>query len=81
MKEAAAAHLHLSFQLNAVKYSPFSRAAESQSVEQDSLITVRCLYSALKMRILPSFSVSKLGQRVPRIYISIKNPYNNTLCL
>lgn len=63
-------------ELNVITCSQFSRMAE-----QDSLIIAKCLYSALKMRILSSFSGSKLGQSVPRIYISIKYPNNKTLCL
>lgn len=68
-------------ELNVVKCYLLCRMVEAQTTEQDSLIIVKCLYSALKMRILPSFSGSKLGQSVPRIYISIKNTNNNTLCL
>lgn len=63
-------------ELNVITRSQFCRMAE-----QDSLTIAKCLYSALKTRILPSFSGSKLGQSVPRIYISIKYPNNKTLCL
>lgn len=67
--------------LNVVKSCQLCRVVEAQTIDQDSLITVKWLHSALKMRILPSFPGSKLGQSVPRIYISIKNHNNNTLCL
>lgn len=67
--------------LNVVKSCQLCRVIEAQTIDQDLLITVKWLHSALKMRILPSFPGSKLGQSVPRIYISIKNHNNNTLCL